>query len=32
MTMELLEKNPGKALEYREAGFQMLWAAIAKNK
>jgi hypothetical protein len=32
MTMELLVKNPKKALEYREAGFEMLWAAIAKKK
>jgi hypothetical protein len=30
--MDLLEKNPKKALEYRGAGFEMLWAAIAKRK
>jgi AcrR family transcriptional regulator len=32
MTMDLLEKNPKKDLEYRGAGFEMLWAAIAKRK
>jgi AcrR family transcriptional regulator len=32
MTMGLLETNPEKALEYRDAGFQMLWAAISKKR
>jgi len=31
MTMELLGTNPDKALEYRQAGFEMLWGAIARK-
>lgn len=31
MTMEVLKANPKKSVAYREAGFQMLWAAISKK-
>jgi AcrR family transcriptional regulator len=31
MTMELVGTNPEKALEYRQAGFEMVWGAIARK-
>jgi hypothetical protein len=31
-TMEFMRREPKKAAQYRESGFEMLWAGIAKKR